>query len=57
MKRIRAATAAVAETQRLSSEYAQITRDAVREMRATMSYGEVARALSLSRSRIQQLEK
>jgi uncharacterized protein (DUF433 family) len=57
VKRIAAANAAGAETQRLASEYAQITRETVREMRETMSYGEVARALGVSRTRIQQLER
>ena len=34
----------------------RIRRDAVREMRATMSLGEVAKALRKTRSRVQQLE-
>lgn len=55
--RAQAATAAVAETQRLASEYATITREAVRELRQTMSLAEVAKALGVSRGRIQQLEK
>lgn len=56
-KRVAAAQAAVAETQRLATEYASITRDTVREMRQTMSYGEIARVLGVSRTRIQQLER
>lgn len=43
--------------QRLAVEYAQITRETVREMRETMSYGEVAKLLGISRTRVQQLEK
>lgn len=56
-KRVAAAQAAVAETQRLATEYASITRDTVREMRQTMSYGEIAKVLGVSRTRIQQLER
>lgn len=56
-KRVTAANVAVAETQRLVAEYAAITRDTVREMRATMSYGEIAKLLGVSRTRVQQLEK
>jgi hypothetical protein len=57
VKRVTAANGAIAETQRLAAEYAAITRDAVREMRETMSYGEIAKRLGVSRTRVQQLEK
>lgn len=49
--------AATGQAQKLAGEYSAITRDAVREMRQTMSYGEIAKALGVSRTRIQQLEK
>jgi predicted transcriptional regulator len=55
-ERVTAASQAIEQLRELMSEYAAITRDTVREMRQTMSYGEVARALSVSRSRVQQLE-
>jgi hypothetical protein len=57
VKRVAAANAAVAETQRLAAEYAAITRETVREMRQTMSYGQIAAALGVSRTRVQQLER
>lgn len=46
-----------AEAQLLAVECSAITRDAVREMRQTMSLGEIAKALGVSRTRIQQLGK
>lgn len=57
IERAQSATAAVAEAQRLATEYSQITHEAVREMRQTMSYGAVAKALGVSRTRVQQLER
>lgn len=57
VKRVAAASAAVGETQRLAAEYAAITRETVREMRQTMTYGDVAKALGVSRTRVQQLER
>lgn len=57
VERARAATAAIAQTQQMAIEYGAITRAAVRELRQTMSLGEVAKALGVTRSRIQQLEK
>lgn len=56
-KRVAAAQAAQTETQRLATEYAGITRETVREMRQTMSYGQVAKLLGVSRTRVQQLER
>lgn len=56
-ERIRAAQAAVVESQRLTAEYSAITRETVREMRQTMSYGAVAKTLGVSRTRVQQLER
>lgn len=56
MKRAKEATAQVAETQRLAAEFAQITREAVREMRLTMSLNEVAKVLNVSRTRVRQLQ-
>lgn len=55
--RASSAMTATGQAQKLAVEYSSITRDAVRELRQTMSLGEVAKALGVSRTRIQQLEK
>lgn len=39
----------------LSAEFASITRETAREMKKTMSFGEIAKALGISRGRAQQL--
>lgn len=39
------------------AELLRIRRDAVRELRKTMSYGEIAEAMGVSRARVQQFEK
>ena len=57
VERIHAVNAAIQELTTEVAELSTITRDAVREMRQTMSYGDVARALGVSRTRIQQLER
>jgi DNA-binding transcriptional regulator YiaG len=57
-ERALAAQAAVIESRALTSEYATITREAVREMRANgMSLAKVARSIGVTRTRVQQLEK
>ncbi|MER7433154.1 sigma factor-like helix-turn-helix DNA-binding protein [Pseudonocardia alni] len=56
-ERAKAAMAATAEAQRAIVEYRTLTTAAVQELRRTMSLGQVAAALGVSRSRIQQLEK
>jgi hypothetical protein len=53
--RIRAVNETITEATALTSELADITRETVREMKTTMSYGEIARALGVSRGRAQQL--
>lgn len=56
-ERARAAMVATAQAQALSVEYRSITTTAVAEMRQTMSLGQVAALLGVSRSRVQQLER
>ena len=55
--RIRAVTAAQAEIAARQIALSAISRDTVREMRKTMSYGQIAKALGVSRGRVQQLER
>ncbi len=57
VERAKAVSAAMVETTTLAAELAALTREAVREMRATMSLAQVAEALGVSRGRVQQLEK
>lgn len=57
VERVRAVNTAIQELTTEVAELSTITRDAVREMRRTMSYGDIARALGVSRTRIQQLER
>lgn len=55
--RVRAVNDAIAQVTALRTELAAVSREAVQEMRRTMSLAEVAAALGVSRGRVQQLEK
>lgn len=56
VERIRAVNAAITDTQSLATELASVSREAVRQMRDQhLSYGQIAKALGISRTRVQQL--
>lgn len=56
-KRARAAMAETVAAQGVVNEYAAITRDAVREMRRTMSHAQIGKLLGVTRGRVQQIER
>ena len=53
--RIHAVNETITEATALTAELASITRETVREMKTTMSYGQIADSLGISRGRVQQL--
>ena len=57
VQRVAAAHAALDEVAAQRAAIAGVIRETVREMRQTMSLAQVAAALGVTRSRVQQLEK